>query len=527
MTRWRRAFAGLVGLAALAAALACAGVAGAETMLRARLASDILSTEPGGKRDGNTDDVLAHVVEGLVAYRENGAIGPMLAKSWTVSSDGRTYRFALRSGVVFHNGQPMTAADAVWSIRRYLQPATHWRCAAEFGDQGIAHVVSVTAPDPQTVVLTLDRPAPLLLKTLARADCGQTGILHPSSVGPDGKWREPVGTGPFMMSTWKRNQYVDLVRFPRYAPLPGPRDGDAGGKHALVDRARLMIIPDSSAARAALLRGSLDVIDSLSPTELGGVTGDPRVRLQYAPTADFWLMMLQTRDPVLADPRLRRAIALSIDTAGLTKAVTWGASHADNSPVPVISPYWTAVHAKLRKPDLAQARALARAAGYRGQPIRLMTNRRYPQMFDSAVLIQAMAARAGIRFKIETVDWAAQLQHYGSGDYQALIHSFSVRMDPAMDFGLLIGDKAKDPRKVWDSARARGLLQQAVDTEDVAQRQAIFDTLQRDFLQETPAVVLFNATRISAVRANVVGFKEWPAAQQRLWDVGFCARPAC
>ena len=221
-----------LGLVAGLAALSAGRGADAETVLRARLNSDILSTEPGGRRDENTDAVLMHVVEGLVASREDGSVGPMLAQGWTTSKDGRTYRFTLRSGLVFHNGQPLTADDAVWSIKRYLDPKTHWRCSAEFGDHGIAKVVSVTAPDPRTVVLTLDRPAPLLLKTLARTDCGGTGILSRASIGPDGKWRAPIGTGPFMFGAWKRNQYVDLVRFPRYAALPGPRDGETGGKAA-------------------------------------------------------------------------------------------------------------------------------------------------------------------------------------------------------------------------------------------------------------------------------------------------------
>lgn len=515
--RGRRWAAGLLG--GLAAALA-GQAASAETVLRARLASDILSTEPGGRRDENTDAVLMHIVEGLVATREDGSVGPMLAKSWTTSKDGRTYSFALRSGVVFHNGQPLTADDVVWSLKRYLDPKTHWRCAGEFGEHGIAKVVSVTAPNPQTVVIELDRPASLLLKTLARTDCDGAGVISRASFGPDGKWLRPIGTGPFMFSAWKRNQYVDLVRFPRYAALPGPRDGNTGGKLALVDRARFLIIPDSSSARAALLSGSLDVIDSLAPNELAGVRGDKRVRLVMSPTADYWLLMLQVRDPLLADVRLRQAIALTIDTVGLTKAVTWGAGKPDNSPIPVISPYHTAAQSEIRRVNLPEARRLAKAAGYRGQPIRLMTNHRYPQMFDAAVLIQAMAHEAGINFRIETVDWANQLDHYGSGDYQALVQSFSPRLDPAMNFGLLIGDKAKDPRKVWDSPRARALLQQAVDSGDDPVRQAALDQLQKDFMAEVPAVVLFNATRISAVRANVTGYHSWAAAQQRLWGVG-------
>jgi len=159
--RGRRWSAGL--FCGLAVVLAGQG-AQAETVLRARLASDILSTEPGGRRDENTDAVLMHVVEGLVASREDGTVGPLLAKGWTISKDGKTYTFALRSGVRFHNGQPLSADDVVWSLKRYLDPKTHWRCSAEFGEHGIARVLSVTAPDPMTVVMTLDRPAPLLLK---------------------------------------------------------------------------------------------------------------------------------------------------------------------------------------------------------------------------------------------------------------------------------------------------------------------------------------------------------------------------
>lgn len=510
---------GALGLLAVLLALLAAQPAAAEAVLRARLIADIRSTEPGGRRDQNTDDVLLHMFEGLVAYREDGSVGPLLAKSWTVSPDGRVYRFTLRKDVVFHNGQPLTAADAVWSLKRYLDPKSRWRCLSEFGDRGIAKVVAIAAPDPMTVTVTLERPAPMLLKTLARTDCAGTAIVSRASLGPDGKWRTPIGTGPFMLKTWKRNQYIDLVRFPRYAALPGPRDGNTGGKSALVDRVRFMIIPDSSAARAALLAGRLDVVDSLAPSELGGVRGDPRVRLQMAPTDDLWLLMLQTQDPVLKDVRLRRALAMTIDTAGLTRAVTWGTSRPDNSPVPAISPYFSRTQAALRRVDIAQARRLAKAAGYRGQPIRLMTTRQNPQLFDIAVLIQAMAARAGIKLKIETVDWANLVDHYSSGNYQALTFSFSARLDPAMNFDLLIGRKSDDARKVWESPAAEALRRQAVATDDFAARQAAFDNLQRAFLADVPAVVLFNATRISAVRANVVGYREWPAQQQRLWGV--------
>ena len=488
-------------------------------VLHVALNADILSTDPGVLRDENTDAVLLHVVEGLVAPRHDGSIAPMLARSWTVSPDGLTYTFALRHGVTFHNGAPLTSDDVVWSLRRYLSPATHWRCLAEFTDRGIARVVAIDAPDAYTVRVTLDRAAPLFLTTLARPDCGQTAILQRASVGPDGRWREPIGTGPFELAAWKRNQYIDLVRFRGYQPVAGPPDGDAGAKRALVEGVRFEIIPDSSAAVAALLRGSLDILDGIDPAELSLIRRDPRLRIEMSPTLDFYGVLFQTRDPVLKDACLRRAIALTIDRVGLTRAITWGTAAPDASAVPVTSPYHGPVESRLRDPDVPLARKLRATCGYHGEAITLMANHRYPMMFDAAVLVQAMAAQAGIHLTIDTMDWASQLSHYLDGSYQAMVFAFSSKLDPSLNFLQLIGSKTSDPRKVWDTSRARLLLAASMATADRTVRQQYFDRLTTALLEDVPAIVLFNSTRIAATRPNVTGYREWPAGEPRYWNV--------
>src|SRR5882757_10468845 len=186
MTQARgRTLAWVACLAALAA-LAISGEAAAETLLRTRLNADIRSTDPGTNRDANTDGVVAHLVEGLVAFRDDTSIGPMLADSWEVSNEGKTYTFHLRQGVKFQNDATMTADDVVWSLKRWLDPATQWRCLSEFSATGIAQVDKIEAPDRQTVAITLDRPTALFLSTLARPDCGQTAIIHRDSIGPHG-----------------------------------------------------------------------------------------------------------------------------------------------------------------------------------------------------------------------------------------------------------------------------------------------------------------------------------------------------
>jgi peptide/nickel transport system substrate-binding protein len=492
----------------------------AETLLRTRLNADIVSTMPGMRRDENTDAVLLHIVEGLVAYHEDGSVGPMLAKSWSLSQDGRVYTFALRDGISFHNGVKLAADDVLWSFHWYLNPANHWRCFSALHGT-IANIVSVAAPDKMTVRITLDRPAPMFLKTLSRADCGGTGILQRASVAPDGNtWIRPIGTGPFMLGDWRHGNYLELLRFPLYAALPGPGDGNAGGKHALVDRIRFLIVPDSSAAAAALMRGNLDLMDALDSNQLEIVRRDSAIRLIGAPMWYFYAILFQTEDPLLKDPRMRRAIALTIDRVGLARAATNDTALADASPVPVASPFYGRAESMMNKPDVVQARLLATASGYKGQPIILTTNRRYPEMFDAAVLVQAMAAQAGINLQIQTVDWATQVSLYSGGKYQAMSFAFSAKMDPSFNFDLLIGDKKEDARKVWDSAASRALYQETVQTADPSARQTAFDRLNTVFLTQAPAIILFNPRRISAARANVFGYRPWPAAQQRLWNVG-------
>jgi peptide/nickel transport system substrate-binding protein len=456
-------FTGAAIAAALALSLAWAAPAlAAGGVLRARMNTDIRSTDPGTNRDANTDGVIAHVVEGLVAFRENTSIGPMLAESWDVSEDGKSYTFRLRKGVKFHNGATMTADDVVWSIKRWLDPVTQWRCLSEFSDTGITKILGVEAPDPQTVTIRLDRPTALFLGTLARPDCGQTAILHHDSVAPDGKWIAPIGTGPFKLGEWKRGEYVDLIRFDDYISRAEPRDGYAGGKKVEVDKVRIDFIPDSSAAKAGLLSGSLDIVSSLSIPDLADLKARPEAKLSITPALGLTGILLQAKDPLLQDVRIRRALALCLDTKQIADVVMEGTASANNSALPIGSPFHGPVEDQGYAQDIAQARKLLVEAGYKGQPIKLIANKRYSYVFDSAVLVQAMAQAVGLNIDIEVLDWAAQLDRYSKGDYQAMVFVYSARLDPSLSFEMLTGPKATQPRKVWDNPEAEQMLGQSM-----------------------------------------------------------------
>ena len=522
MTMFKRSLlAACIGLAATAATTAALAQ---PTVLRARLNADIRSTDPGVNRDANTDGVMLHIVEGLVGLKEDTSVGPLLAQKVDVSKDGKTYSFRLRDGVSFHNGAPLTADEVVWTWKRYLTPGTSWRCLNEFDGRGITKILSVEAPDPKTVVFTLDKPSALFLATMARADCGGAGIVHRASVGADGKWVAPIGTGPFKLGEWKRGQYIELQRFDAYASRPEPRDGNTGGKKAEVERVRFMDIPDGAAAKAALISGQLDIVNDLDVADLGEVATAPNLSVDKADTMGLSAILLQTRDPVLKDVRVRRAMALALDQPALVRSVTNALVRRNNSAIPTTSPFYSPVQGQGFAHNLAEAKKLLAEAGYTGQPIKLIANKRYNSMFEMAVLAQAMLQQAGLKVDIEVLDWATQLDRYSKGNYQAMAFAYSARLDPSLSYEMFTGPKDTQPRKVWDNPDVQAKLTASMETLDKAKRQATFDELHRRMLDEVPLIVLYNGLEITGHNKRLQGYRNWPLALPRLWNVKLAAR---
>lgn len=380
-------------------------------------------------------------------------------------------------------------------------------------------IESVTAPDKKTVVFKLDRPSALFLATMARTDCGGSGIVHRDSIGADGSWKEPIGTGPYKLKEWKRAEYVLLERFGGYAARSEPADGYTGHKQALMDQVRFMVIPDASAARTALLSGNIDVMSNASATDFKDLAANPRVVAVTSPTMSMQTLLFQTRDRLLGNVKLRQAIAAAIDTEAVAQAVTEGRSPRNNSVVATASPYYGAVERQGPVHDVNKAKSLLREAGYKGEPIKILTNKRYPEGYDAAIVIQSMLQAAGVQAELEVLEWGTQLDRYVSGNYQLMSFPYSSRLDPALAFDAVMGAKGKTPNKVWDNPEAQARLARAFEVSDRKERQAVFDDLHRRMLVDVPLVMLFNIPDYAAHSKAVSGFKPWVTSKPRLWGV--------
>ena len=485
------------------------------------ISADIRGTNPGVTRDGNTDAILNHVVESLVAYGENLTIKPLLAETVETSPDHRTYTFRLRHGLRFHNGAPVTSAEVKWSWLRMMAPDTGFRCRSWYDgsmSDGVgSRIVGIETPDRYTVVFRLGRANSAFLDQMASPQC-ITAILHPSSVAKDGTWIAPVGTGPYRISEWRRGEYIELTRFDGYVARDEPRDGYAGGRVAKMERIRFVIIPEMAVGISALQAGDIDILPRVAPYLTANINLDG-LQVASSDQLQWHVLLVQTRDPMLRDIRIRRAVAQAINLDQVAAIATYGGAAANPSAVARISPFHSPSQ-DIRWPyDPRAARALLAEAGYRGEPIRIQTNRKIPFAYDNAVAIQAMLNAAGINAQLEVIDWATQLSNYFEGRFQLSVFSYSARAHPLLSYAAFTGSKARNPAVQWDDEVARRLLGDATRAATPAEQQAIFDRLHLRMVRQIPIIGLYNEPSSDLARRDIRGYRNWPIGHPRLWGV--------
>lgn len=512
---------------ALAVGMIAAGAAHAEEpvtggILKLARNADVRSLD-GSRQDANTDTAMNHLYDPLVAFRDDMSVGPVMAESWESSDDGRTWTFTLREGATYHDGAPVKADDFVWLWDRYTKQGertgTPWLCGPVFDGSGSLKVESVTAPDEKTLVFQIEEPNPLFLVRLADQIC-HIFAISPANVDGEGNWIEgsAIGSGPFKMKEWRKEQYLALERFEDYVPVNEPKSGYAGDRTAYVDEVHFVVVPDANAAETALFSGQLDVVSQLQPDRIAEVEAKGGVVLS-APGLSLTTALVQTQDPLLSDVRVRRALAHSIDLEQLTEMKTAGLTQPNPSGVPLSSAYYGDEFKVWPEYDPEKAKALLAEAGYKGERIVIQANRHYIGMYDNAVLLQAMFAAVGINAEIEVLDWAAQLDNFFSGKFQVQSFGYSQRTDAVVIYGMLMGEKATEPTAQWDDPDASALYDRISATEDFETRKKLLGELQAMMAEQVPILPLYYAPVVEILSSKVNGYTTWSLGQPRAWGV--------
>jgi len=217
--------------AALVLTLACTGGESSparRTLIDSRDTYDPRSLDPALSTDVPTGRAVGYVFDGLVRFTPDAQIVPGLAREWTVSPDGLTYTFHLRTGVKFQDGKPFVARQVTSSFQRALDPATKggrgWPLypiagAKDYADGKAKTVSGISTPNDSTVIITLTEPFAIFPKLLAMPVASIVPDNVPANFG-----EHPVGTGPWKFVEWKHDDYVMFARNPSYWGGPPKAD---------------------------------------------------------------------------------------------------------------------------------------------------------------------------------------------------------------------------------------------------------------------------------------------------------------
>ena len=289
--------------------------------------------------------LLYGVHDALVKPMPGNNLAPSLAESWTESPDKRVYEFTLRKGVKFHNGDPFTAEDVVFSFKRTKGVQLHER------------VKEVVAVDPHKVRFGLHEPWPdfmTMYGTLASTAAWIVPKNYFEKVGPDGFKKHPIGLGPYKFVSHKPGIELVMEAYEGY-----------WRKMPSVKRLVFLSVPEATTRLAMLKRGEVDVAYLLDESLAQTVQNDPNLKLAFSGRlGTFFLDFFDMWDPKSpwADQRVRKAASLAIDRKALSQMATLGASKPNGNIV--VHGFEFALPIEPDPYDPAQAKKLLAEAGY-------------------------------------------------------------------------------------------------------------------------------------------------------------------
>jgi peptide/nickel transport system substrate-binding protein len=357
MKGWLAALAGAaLSATALMPTLASAQAPSSVTIVR-EVDSDRYDPHRSTARAGS--EVLFMLGDTLVSLDfDMKSIKPGLAESWTVSPDGKVYTFKLRNDVTFCDGKKMTAQDVVYSIKRWVDPATRSPVAWRAGP-----VDDVVAIDDTTVEYRLKAPYGELLYQLTL----HFGIIidraNVEALGADFGVRGFNGTGPFCWGEWRPRNDMTLRRNPNYRW--GPPISENRGP-AQVEQVVWRIVPEETTRLAAVMTGQSHVTQYVPYSGLAQIRANRNLRVLETKEA-FWTYFIGFKidKAGVDDPLVRRALVMAVDQEAISKDINFGETEPAYSYVSQLARDWDpAYDNRLIKTDVAGANRLLDQAGW-------------------------------------------------------------------------------------------------------------------------------------------------------------------
>jgi peptide/nickel transport system substrate-binding protein len=420
-----------------------------------------------------------NILEGLTKIREDGSVVPLLADSWTMDPDGKSYTFKLKKGVKYHDGEAFDADDVKFSFERAkADKSTNKAKKAVFDN-----ISSITVVDPHTVILTLNNADGNFLFRLGE----NTAVILDAKTA-EGTAAKPVGTGPFTFGEWKKGTSVTLNKW----------DGFRDAKNVKLKRVTFRFVNDPAARVAALLAGDLDGVPRLdAPQAIKQFKADRRFEVREGATAGKGIMTINNKKKPFDDVRVRRALMHAIDRKAFIDGVLEGyakpiGSHfapTDDGYVDLtgVYPY-----------DPEKAKVLLKEAGI-ATPLNVTLTLPPPQYArKGGEVVAAMLAKVGVVAKIENVEWAQWLGGTFKGNFDLTVINHVEPLDYMQyaNTGYYWG---------YDSKAFRDLAARHAAETNPKERARLFGDLQRLLTTDAVNAYIFNPSQVAVSRKGLKG----------------------
>ncbi|MGH9400095.1 MAG: ABC transporter substrate-binding protein [Thermoanaerobaculia bacterium] len=500
---WRVAGAAAILAAVLGCPKSPPAAASGDTLAR-HLDGDPATLDPITINEELGLRVIEMLFRPLVAIDRERRIVPGLALSWTISNEGRTYELALDQKARWQDGTPVSSEDVRFTLDRILNPkagAANWRPALE-------DLEKIETPDPATVRLTFrkayaERLLALNLPVVCAAAYGRA---------PEAAARKPLGSGPYRLESWETNQKLVLLR-----------RADASEKEAPFRRVVFRVIPDPAVRFQAGSRGELDEF-RITRDQRARAAKTPafleRNRILVVPQFLQVLILWNCRNPLLADPRVRRALATAWPRAQVARRLyppdgaalvsgPYPAGAAENDPGVAPAAHDPEASGRLLdEAGLVPGKDGVRRKGGRKATLELLYQAGQPLNNNLVEILRSAYAKLGIELVGRPLDWAAYSQREIAGEFDAELTARQF-LPPNVDPYPFFHSTQAPPRGgnvgFYANAEADRVMEEAQRELDDARRLALYRQIHRLLAADPPADFLWSADQAWAVSKSVDG----------------------
>ena len=486
----------------------------ADTLVIAKTIDDIISLDPAEAYEFMGIEVIANTYDRIMRFEPTDItkLVPGMAESYTTSEDGKTFTFKMRAGQTFASGNPVTAADAVFSLQRVVKlDKTPAFLVGQLGwtKENVDSMVKMVDDSTFTITIAEDFSPSLvlaLLSSVVGSVVDQKVAMANEVAGDLGNaWLKSnsAGSGAYTLKSWKASESVSLEANPNY------RGGMAALKRVIIKH-----VAEPAAQRLLIEKGDVDIARDMQPDQIAGVAGNKDITITTIPQAALYYVAMNMKSAEFQNPKVRQAMHYLIDYEGMANSFLKGKVKIHQSFWP--SGFWASLDENQYSYDPEKAKAMLAEAGIKdGIEFMLDTPNKAP--FNTiAQAVQDSMAKGGVKVTLVPAEEKAVLTKYRARGHQMLIENWGPDfMDPHTNADTFARntDNSDEPkskplawRNSWDIPELSKRTDVAVRERDADKRKQMYLDLQKDVMDQGPIMIMFQDAVQLATRANVKGY---------------------